>query len=167
MTLCDIDQLLPALNAFAGAALGASFYVLLKTQPYLLNRSYDPKYNASYISRFITGVIGGVILSVALGPWVADKMNSVPGGTITPGVLAILGGYAAEAVEQILQRLVDILLAAVRGDGSAQAQAKAASAQADKNAKVETLVSDLEGGAATPAEVKAAAQKIRAALRRT
>src|ERR1700687_3511445 len=125
-----------ALNAFMGAGLGESFYVLLRTQPYLVNRSYDPKYNAAYISRFITGVIGGVILAIAVGPALGSKLGSGPGATLTPGVLAILGGYAAESVELILQRLVEVLLALVRGDGSAQAQAKVAAEQAQKNAKL-------------------------------
>lgn len=50
-----ISNLLVLLNALCGAGLGAGFYTLLKTQPYLANRSFDPKYNASYVNRFITG----------------------------------------------------------------------------------------------------------------
>jgi hypothetical protein len=161
-----LDHLLPAVNAFAGAGLGASFYVLLKTQPYLINRSYDPRYNASYISRFITGVIGGVILASAIGPTLADRLGSGPGTTLTPGILAILGGYAAEAVEQILQRLVDVLLAIVRGDGSIQVRAKLADAQAERTAAVEALIPELEGTQGDPAKLKETIKKISTTLRR-
>ena len=153
-----------ALNAFMGAGLGASFYILLKTQPYLVNRSYDPKYNAAYIARFITGLIAGVILAVAIGP----NLNLTTGAAkaLTPGVLAILGGYAAEAVEQILQRLVDVLLAIVRGDGSAQAQSKAAAEQAEKNAKLQELLPELQAARGDDAQFNASLQKIRAALKK-
>lgn len=125
-----------AINVFAGACLGGSFYVLIKTQAFLSNRSYDPKFNASYISRFITGVIAGVILAYGLPGFVGDKAGVLT-GTLTPGVLGILGGFSAEAVEVILQRLVDIILAAVRGDGSGAVQAKVTGAATARNAKVE------------------------------
>ena len=154
-----------ALNAFSGASLGASFYVLIKTQPYLVNRSYDPKFNSSYISRFITGVIGGVILATALGPMLTEKFQGVAGSTLTPGVLAILGGFSAEAVESILQRLVEILLAAVRGDGSGDAKAKLNAAAADKNVKVEKALEAAfdaqDDPGSVPGGVKGALRKVR------
>lgn len=161
------DGIWTALNAFMGAGLGASFYVLLKTQPYLVNRSYDPKYNAAYISRFITGVIAGVILATAIGPALAKQLGSGAGATLTPGVLAILGGYAAEAVETILQRLVEALLALVRGDGSAQAQAKAAAEQGEKSATLLGLLPELEAASARRDDAKfnESLQKIRTALK--
>jgi hypothetical protein len=135
---------LPSLNAFFGAGLGAAFYILLSTQPYLANRSFDPKYNAIYTARFITGVIAGVILAIALRPFVTGVMEKGSQFAITPGILAILGGYAAEAVQQILQRLVEIILTAVRGDGSAQAQAKAAAAQTQQAARLQKIMMDYE-----------------------
>lgn len=141
-----------AINVFAGACLGGSFYVLIKTQAFLSNRSYDPKFNASYISRFITGVIAGVILAYGLPGFVAGKTGALT-GTLTPGVLGILGGFSAEAVEVILQRLVDIILAAVRGDGADAVQAKVARAATAKNAKVEKALDvaiDAHNNAAAP-----------------
>ena len=154
------ENLWIAINAFAGAALGASFYVLLRTQPYLVNRSYDPKYNAAYISRFITGIIAGVILSIGL----KDQFTGLA-KTLTPGVLGILGGYAAEAVELMLQRLVEVLLAAIRGDGSAQVQAKVAAEQANNNAKLQQAAADALAETGDDPRVKAAVQKIRDTLK--
>jgi hypothetical protein len=139
----NVEFLLPTLNAFFGAGLGASFYVLLNTQSYLVTRSFDPKYNSVYAARFITGLVAGVILANALGPVLQKQLESTQFG-LTPGILAILGGYAAEAVQQILQRLVEVLLAVVRGDNSAQVQAKAAVSQADKNAQVRSKLVDFE-----------------------
>lgn len=155
-----------SINAFAGAALGASFYVLLKTQPYLVTRSYDPKYNAVYFARFITGLIAGVILATAIGPAFRDKFGSGGAAALTPGILAILGGFAAEAVEQLLQRLVEVLLTAVRGDGSAQVQAKAVVAQAEKSAEVRTKLVDLEGAQNDPQKRQAILADIHASLKK-
>jgi hypothetical protein len=147
-----------SLNAFFGAVLGASFYVLVKTQPYLANRSYDPKYNASYISRFFTGVIGGLILSIALGPFISGKLGTELDQSLSPGVIALLGGFSARAVELILQRLVEVLMAAVRGDGSDGARARLAAATAAKDDAVRKsldAIIDAHTGGAPATKVKA------------
>ena len=136
----DLHFWIQTFNAVFGAGLGAAFYILLNTQSYLSNRSFDPKYNAIYAARFITGLIAGVILATALGPFVSVHL-SIPIGS---GVLAILGGYAAEAVQQILQRLVEIVLTAVRGDGAAQIQTKVAAAQTQLSARVQKIMMDYE-----------------------
>ena len=130
------DSFWTTLNAIFGALLGASFYVLVKTQPYLKNRSYDPKFNGSYISRFVIGVIGGLILSIALGPYLATTLAYGHGTSLSPGVLALIGAYSAEAVELILQRLSDILVTAVRGDGSTDVKTKLAASVAAKDSSV-------------------------------
>jgi hypothetical protein len=163
-----IDVLLGGINEFAAAALGASFYVLMRTYPYLTKRAYDPKFNTAYISRFITGVIGGVILSTSVGPTLAEEFPKLPFRQVV-GALALLGGYSAEAVEIVLQRLVDVVTAAVRGDGSTAAKSKVAAAQAQKRAKVEALLDEVveaQGRAdADPAQLKAALTRVRAELR--
>ena len=159
------DQIASLCIVIGGAGLGASFYVLMRSQPYLANRSYDPKYNAVYVTRFITGVIAGVILSVALGPMLVEKMHSSAGTALTPGVLAILGGYAAEAVELILQRIVEIILAVIRGDNSAQVDAKAAVTHQKRAAEVDDATHAVLS-APTLADAKTAALKLKAAARR-
>jgi len=148
------------LNIFLGAALGASFSILLKTQPYLVNRTFDPKYNTVYISRFITGIVAGVILAVG----VSQQLGT--GGKFPPGTLAILGGFAAEAVEQVLQRLVEVILAAVRGDGSAQVQAEAAKATAEQKAELQEQLAKLELAQTDPAKFQAALLAMRDALKK-
>ena len=143
-----------SLNAFFGAVLGASFYVLVKTQPYLANRSYDPKYNASYISRFFTGVIGGLILSIALGPFISGKLGTELDQSLSPGVIALLGGFSARAVELILQRLVEVLISAVRGDGSDDARTRLAASAAASDA----AAAFIEAAAAAASRAQAASQ---------
>ena len=158
------DSFWTSLNAFFGAVLGASFYVLVKTQPYLANRSYDPKYNASYISRFFTGVIGGLILAIAFGPFLSGKLGTELDQSLSPGVLALLGGFSARAVELILQRLVEVLLAAVRGDGSDDARARLTTASAAKDNTVKKAldaVIDAHANGATPAKVKTLLDSLR------
>lgn len=153
-----------SLNAFFGAVLGASFYVLVKTQPYLANRSYDPKYNASYISRFFTGVIGGLILSIALGPFISGKLGTALDQSLSPGVIALLGGFSARAVELILQRLVEVLMATVRGDGSDDAKARLATAAAAKDDSVKKAldaVIDAQVNGAPAARLKALMDSLR------
>ncbi len=153
-----------SLNAFFGAVLGASFYVLVKTQPYLANRSYDPKFNASYISRFFTGIIGGLILSIALGPFISGKLGTELDQSLSPGVIALLGGFSARAVELILQRLVEVLMAAVRGDGSEEAKARlvaAAAARDDAVKKSLDAVIDAHLNGVAPAKLKALLDNLR------
>lgn len=70
------------------------------------------------------GIVAGVILaqiSNAIVP--ADKSGELI-RKLGPGVIAIIGGYSAEAVQLILQRLADIITAMVRGDSSAEVKAK-------------------------------------------
>ena len=158
-----VATLMPLVNALTGAGLGASFYVLVKTKPYLVNRCFDPKFNASYLSTFITGVTGGVILATALKGTVG---SSGGGAALTPGVLAVLGGYSAEAVETVLQRLVEVLLAAVRGDASAAAKSKAAADDSAKSATLRAFMIELDAARNDPVKYKAAQDKIDALLKK-
>lgn len=139
------------LNAFFGAGLGAAFYTLLKTQPYLADRSFDPKYNAAYLNRFMTGLIAGLILAVALYSALKTQIEAQAGAyALGPGILAILGGFASEAVEKILQRLTEVLLALVQGDGSEQAKAKVLAEASQNNVEVRNKLIDLEKAQTDP-----------------
>jgi len=143
-----IDQLNDAKFApVAGAGLGACFYILMKLQPYLENRSFDPKYNSAYITRFVIGIVAGVILAYV---WAylfnaqqasSDKFSL---SSFTPGIVGILGGFSSEAVQQILQRMVEVLLSLVRGDNSTQVQAKLTAQQSSKFADVRDKLDALD-----------------------
>jgi hypothetical protein len=171
------QEIVRVVNTVAAASLGASFYVLRKTEPFLINRSFDPKFNGVYILRFITGIVGGIILAAAIGPSLRGSLGSGTGANLTPGVLALLGGFSVEAVEEVLQRLVDVLLALVRGDGSAQAEDKAEASQAKKTSQALEDLADLEvkirqsgppgapGGPTAGSPALEALNKVRAALK--
>jgi hypothetical protein len=70
-----------------------------------------------------------------------------------------LGGFSTEAVYQILQRLVDILLAAVRGDNSGAAKTKAAG---DAQKELLSLADDSMMPAALKSKAIASAKKLNA-----
>lgn len=147
------QAILERLNWLFSAALGAVFYVLFTALGYVKDRTYDPRYNSIYVIRFVLGVLAGLILAIVL-------QNSFGADTVSklgPSVIALLGGFSTEAVYQVLQRLVEVLLAAIRGDNSGTAQAKAAG-----NAREELL--KLADDPATPIALKskvlAAARKV-------
>jgi hypothetical protein len=155
------------LNWLFGAGLGASFYVLTKTQPYLVDRSFDPKYNSAYLSRIVIGIVAGVILAFTAGALIGEKNAGVL-AKLSSGVIAIIGGYSAEAVQQVLQRLADILVAVVRGDNSAQVKAELAAQNAEKSKQARDKIVDAKAAHATgkPDEVTKALSELDSVLRK-
>ena len=111
------------LTVLASAGLGASFYGLYTAARYIQRRTFQPVYNQTYITRFFLGLIAGYILA------------QLPVGGSTDGVgleqqgLALVGGFSAEAVAQILRRFADTLVAAVRGSGEDQVESRVAVAR--------------------------------------
>jgi len=103
----------------SGAGLGSAFYGLFTANDYTKQRTFDPRYNSVYMIRFFLGVIAGVIL--ARLPLFNGEGTLK---TLGPNIIALLGGYSAEAVNQILQRLVEIMVATVKGDGTDAAKAE-------------------------------------------
>ena len=72
------------------------------------------------------GIVAGVILAQLSNAIVPVDKSGDLFRKLGPGVIAIIGGYSAEAVQLILQRLADIITAMVRGDSSAEVKAKLA-----------------------------------------
>jgi hypothetical protein len=154
-------------NWVFGSALGASFYVLTKAQPYLQNRSYDPKYNNTYICRFVIGMVSGVILA-QISNALVSKDNDELITKLGPGVIAIIGGYSAEAVQLILQRLADIITATVRGDSSGETKAKLAADHSTKINDARSKVADARAAQASndPETVKQALDALENTLKK-
>jgi xanthosine utilization system XapX-like protein len=130
------------------AALGAVFYVLFTALGYVKDRTFDPRYTPLYVIRFVLGILAGLILAIVLKDSQFIKNPAIKDMSLS--VIALLGGFSTEAVYQILQRLVDILVAAVRGDNSDAVKAKASG-----NAQKELLT--LADDPAMPAELKSKA----------
>jgi hypothetical protein len=122
-------------NWLFGAALGAAFSGLLTAHDYVKNRTFERRYNSVYAIRFVLGVIAGLILASLGGVVSANETVKALGR----GVIALLGGFSAEGVSQILKRLLDIIITTVNGSG-----ADAAKAQQDQlKAMLSTQLSDV------------------------
>lgn len=150
-----IDMKWPG-SSVSGAGLGAAFYGLFKAHDYVRQRTWDPRYNSVYMIRFVLGVIAGIILAHLP---VFDQTGSLK--NLSEGVIALLGGYSAEAVNQVLQRIVDILVASVKGSGTDAAKAqveqvktKAAADVASTKQSVARDLSDIMTDPALPPDVR-------------
>ena len=119
----DIKRGVEPLYILIAAGLGASFYALYTANRYVTARTFDSFYITFYWARLALGMISGYILSLIIAP---GGINTEPSiiQEITPSLVALLGGYSAEAVNQILRRLVDMLITLVKGDAQAIIKAR-------------------------------------------
>ena len=108
----------PTVMWFAAAVLGASFYSLFTAHKYILARTFDPQYQTLYVIRFVLGVVSGIVLA-HFGKKLIPQ-NSDLGGSL----FGLIGGYSSEAVNQILLRVSDTLVTAVKGSGEDQSRSK-------------------------------------------
>lgn len=101
------------------AGLGASFYGLINAMPHIKERTFDPDHTGYYVLRFVLGLVAGVVLAV-IGEAALEGSDGDLAERLSPGLLALLGGFSAEAVEKVLNRLVEVLTAAVQGTEGAR-----------------------------------------------
>jgi hypothetical protein len=127
-----------------GAGLGASFYVLIRSYRFLSDRTFDPDYANVYLCRLVLGFVSGVVLAL-VAPESLTRPSSPGGPSFAIGVIALLGGFAAEAVEQVLNRLVETLLAAINGDGSAKSKAQAEADMKKAKADISLDLAQIQG----------------------
>lgn len=127
----------------ASAGVGASFAMLFQVNEFIVDRSYDPKYESSYWIKFLIGVIAGFIL-VALIP--LDGMEGGAGDassaqSLARPTLAMLGGFSASAVYRILTRLMNTVESLFRADPREEAalREQAASARTAEDAAATRL----------------------------
>src|SRR5438270_13746307 len=98
------------MHLISAAGLGACFYALFKARRFITNGTYDPKYEPTYWVRFILGITAGTLLALLIP--VGGSAGSVE---LTKPLLALLGGFSAEAVYRILLRMVETLETLVQG----------------------------------------------------
>jgi hypothetical protein len=110
------DSLRLQFNYLFAAMLGAAFNGLLTAYNYLRDRSFDPHYVAVYVIRFVVGLLAGVVLA-NLGSELFQGNDTL--AKLGPGIIALLGGYSAEAVRQVVDRLVEVLATIVKGKDTA------------------------------------------------
>lgn len=96
--------LLNLLFFISSAGLGASFAALFQANQYIVNGTFDPKYEGSYWIRFFLGIIAGLLLSelIPLGEEGGAESFGKP-------TLAMLGGFSAALVYSMLNRMVETL----------------------------------------------------------
>ncbi len=114
---------------FAAACLGSAFYGLSTAHRFVVERTFDPKYHQAYMIRFVLGMTSGTILGF-FGRDFIDTTSALR-EQLGASVFALVGGYAAEAVSQILQRLAETLVTIVRGGNAEALKAKQDEMKAD------------------------------------
>jgi len=162
-----ISQKWPTTSWVCGAGLGASFYGLFTAHEYVKDRTFDRRYNSVYMIRFVLGVVAGLILA-NLPVFGSDGTLR----SLSQGIIAILGGFSAEAVNQILQRLVDIMVATVKGSGAdaakaevEQAKSKAAGQIATTKQSLSLDLSDVLGDPTLPIELRERLKNVQSKLK--
>ncbi len=123
----NLSEIIRSLNLLFGAGLGAGFYSLSTSRQYIRDRTYKPSYNQIYYVRFVLGLAAGTIL----GHFGTNMTTGPLAQQLGPSVLAIIGGYSADAVAQILQRLAETLVTVVRGSNQHELESREREIRAD------------------------------------
>lgn len=111
-----------------GAILGSALYVFWTARNFLRDETFSDRYSQSYVVRFGIGVIAGFILgTIAQGKGGGADDGEVASAlqSFGPFTLSVVGGFSAEAVVQILQRIAEVLVTAVKGGDREVAKAEA------------------------------------------
>lgn len=116
--------LLKELFLLSAAGLGASFTALFKANRYIVEGTFDPKYESSYWIRFSLGFIAGMILATLIP--IEESVNADFGKPL----LAMLGGFSADLVYRVISRIIETLESLFRGDTRTLVQAKEEQAKA-------------------------------------
>ena len=121
------------LTLLSAAGLGATFWALFTAHRYVVAGTYDPRYTIVYWARLCLGLISGVILGAFVFTRFPENAHTQAQGAVffSSSLAALLGGYSADAVNRILQRLVQTLVTLVRGDGAETQEARERELNAD------------------------------------
>lgn len=84
------------------ASLGACFHGLFTVNRYIVDGTYDPNYETTYLVRFLLGVMSGLILASLID---TDPTSALY--ALARPLLALIGGFSASVVYRVLQRLVE------------------------------------------------------------
>lgn len=115
-------KLIKYLKIFLAAWLGAGVYCLWTARRYLIERTYDPRYNPTYLMRLILGIALGTILGL-FGDQFLKQDPEI--GKLSQTVLAIIGGFSSDAVAAFLARLAETLRAFIVGSNKDEIKAEA------------------------------------------
>lgn len=111
----------------AASSVGASFYALFKMNGYIQQGTFDMKYTSTYWSRYVLGLVSGVLMSelfvvfietlptATSSPTSNDTQPLTSAPYLIKPILAILGGFSANLVYRILNRLIDTVESLFKG----------------------------------------------------
>ena len=127
------DAMFVSLFLVAAAAIGVSFSNLFMARQFVITNTYDRKYNTTYWMRFVLGLTSGYIL--------AEVITLDFDATFQKPLLALVGGFAADVVYNILQRIVEGVQTMVSGGINARISSIAARHKVDLERQ--TVMQDL------------------------
>lgn len=105
----------------SAASLGATFSALFQVNRYIVNNTFDPKYETSYWIRYVLGLIAGVLLATIIE---IPEDNPSHFQMVSRPILAMLGGFSASLVYRILFRLVYAVESIFIGKASEESEKK-------------------------------------------
>lgn len=138
------QALVDLLQIVGGAGLGSAFYALYTASSYIKSGTFDPKYNNTYLIRFGLGLLSGLILAYFLKNFlnITGSQSDINLEKVSVSALAVVGGYAAEAVAQVLTRVSDTLVVLVSGSDKDKIDTAKQQAAADADKKLTQARSD-------------------------
>jgi uncharacterized integral membrane protein len=134
-------KLFKYLKIILAACLGAGVYCLWTARRYLIERTYDPRYNPTYLMRLIVGVALGTILGL-FGDQFLKQDPQIE--KLSQTVLAIIGGFSSDAVAAFLARLAETLRAFVVGSSRDEIKTEADKAKNKEKNIAATLLLDVK-----------------------
>ncbi len=172
--------LLNQLFLLSAAAIGASFAALFLANEYIQDGTFDPVYESSYWARFVLGLLAGMMLGslVPIESYIGTASDAAPAKGAPQGfgrpILALLGGFSADLLFRILNRLIDAVDALVRGDTAdivaAQeqaAKARLAEQSTQNRLQLATMLTKLQqqlGPSVTPEDIKQELNRLQSEL---
>ena len=122
LNLAGADLLCVEIFLVAAAAVGASLANLRRLDKYISACTYEQRFESSYWTRLVMGVISGIILSqVVYGALVGhDPETTSTLSEFGQPVLALLGGFSADLVHDILSQFISVFGNLFGGKGQRQ-----------------------------------------------
>jgi hypothetical protein len=137
--LLDLDGFALLVNEIflaAAAGVGATLANLKRLDIYVSACNYEPRYESSYWTRLVLGVISGVILSQVLYRMLPNAgkppdRSEAAAALMNVGqpILAILGGFSADLLNDILSHLILVVRNAFGGGRAPASQASSDTAE--------------------------------------
>ena len=113
------DLLLREVFLLAAAALGAGLTALYRAGREVARGSYDPEFDHTFLQRILLGMAAGLVIAELIPLGTDDALS----GLARPAI-ALLGGFAADAVHSVLTRLMAALETLFNGGTANREQAE-------------------------------------------